>query len=38
VLGSSIAVQVGKNTFIDPSAKILGPTTVAAIAPSVQAP
>lgn len=28
VLGSSIAVQVGKNTFIDPSAKILGPTTI----------
>jgi acetyltransferase-like isoleucine patch superfamily enzyme len=28
VLSSSVAVQVGKNTFIDPSAKILGPTTI----------
>jgi carbonic anhydrase/acetyltransferase-like protein (isoleucine patch superfamily) len=28
VLRSSVAVQVGKNTFIDPSAKILGPTTI----------
>lgn len=28
VLQSSMAVTVGKNTFIDPSAKILGPTTI----------
>jgi len=28
VLRSSVAVHVGKNTFIDPSAKILGPTTI----------
>jgi len=28
VLRSSVAVQVGKNTFVDPSAKILGPTTI----------
>jgi carbonic anhydrase/acetyltransferase-like protein (isoleucine patch superfamily) len=28
VLRSSVAVQVGKDTFIDPSAVILGPTTI----------
>jgi len=28
VLQSSLAVKVGKNTFIDPSAKILGPVTI----------
>ncbi len=28
VLRSSAAVQVGKGTFVDPSAKILGPTTI----------
>jgi NDP-sugar pyrophosphorylase family protein len=28
VLRSSVAVQVGKHTFVDPSAKILGPTTI----------
>jgi len=38
VLRSSLAVQVGKNTFIDPSAKIVGPTTIAIIAPSAPAP
>lgn len=28
VLRSSMAVQIGKNTFVDPSATILGPSTV----------
>lgn len=28
VLRSSVAVQIGKNTFVDPSATILGPTTI----------
>jgi acetyltransferase-like isoleucine patch superfamily enzyme len=28
VLRSSMAVQIGKNTFVDPSATILGPTTI----------